>query len=451
MTTLAPTIPNSEQHGSPRVRRPSLPIAPVGMVVFAVLLLSRTPIAAGEVRVGTARVDITPPAGFVMGGYSARQGVSQGVHDPLFATAVVMKTAGTTLAVVSLDLRSFPSSHVVETLRELYGIEHTLLCSTHTHSGPLTWEDKAWPQPDQSWFRSTEQKIIAVVREAAGSLFEAEIRVGTGEVYLGHNRRMPGDNGRTVMLWRNEEQRPTSPVDPKVRVVQILDTSGRTRAVLVNYACHAVVLGPDNRAISADWPGFMRARVEEQMDGALCLFIQGAAGDTNPFLDKQPLTEGGFEEAGKTGQEMAAEVLRLLEEKRTSRVGGDLKIRQDLLEASHRWIPEKTIQIGVSTLLVGRELAIACWPGEAFVDFQLGLADLSPTAQTFFFGYCFSAGEKWAGYFPTIQAAVEGGYGASYNTTVAVGTGENLLRLNLRRLHEMLGELEVQPSDLPGQ
>jgi hypothetical protein len=36
-------------------------------------------------------------------------------------------------------------------------------------------------------------------------------------------------------------------------------------------------------------------------------------------------------------------------------------------------------------------------------------------------------GGIWAGYLPTIRAAVEGGYGADYNTTVEVGTGEMLV------------------------
>ena len=110
--------------------------------VLLAILLSQVSLAAEGLQIGVARTDITPPIGHVMGGYSARKGGSVGVHDPLYATAVVMKSRGESVALVSLDLRSFPSNRVVQTLREEHGIAHTLLSSTHTHSGPLTWEDK---------------------------------------------------------------------------------------------------------------------------------------------------------------------------------------------------------------------------------------------------------------------------------------------------------------------
>ncbi len=151
------------------------------IAVLPAILLSQTSLFAAEgLQVGVARTDITPPVGYLMGGYSARKGGSQGIHDPLYATTVVMKSGGESLALVSLDLRSFPSNRVLKTLRQDYGIAHTLLCSTHTHSGPLTWEDKTWPDPDHSWFQETEQKVIAVVSETASSLFEAGIRSGQG-------------------------------------------------------------------------------------------------------------------------------------------------------------------------------------------------------------------------------------------------------------------------------
>ena len=46
---------------------------------------------ADELRAGTAKVDITPPAGFALWGYAARKDLpSVGVHDPLLARVVVL-------------------------------------------------------------------------------------------------------------------------------------------------------------------------------------------------------------------------------------------------------------------------------------------------------------------------------------------------------------------------
>jgi len=40
------------------------------------------------------------------------------------------------------------------------------------------------------------------------------------------------------------------------------DSAGSPLAILVNYACHPVVFGPDNRLYSADFPGAMTREVE---------------------------------------------------------------------------------------------------------------------------------------------------------------------------------------------
>jgi neutral ceramidase len=408
-------------------------------VALMVLLAMPGQIWGTDIQAGLARVEITPPVGHVMGGYSARQGGSVAVHDPLYATALVLKSGKDSVAIVSLDLRSFPTERVLRLVREKTGIAHVMLCSTHTHSGPLTWEDKGWPTAERSWFADTEEKVVALVERAAAAMFPARLEYGRSEVVLGHNRRLIGEDGTVVMLWRNEERIPTSPIDPTVRVVRIADAAGNTRGLLVNYACHPVILGPDNRDISADWPGFMRGALEEAIPGARVLFLQGAAGDINPFLDKQPVAEGGFEAARDAGRQMADAVLSSLRSMDGS--GRDvrgLQVREDLLEIPHRSEPGRSIPVGVIQVLLGDRIALVGWPGEPFVELQMKLAELSPVPHTLLAGYCYSAGGVWAGYLPTRRAAAEGGYGASYNTTVAVGTGERLVELALRRFNEML-------------
>jgi hypothetical protein len=42
------------------------------------------------------------------------------------------------------------------------------------------------------------------------------------------------------------------------------------------------VLGPENREVSADWPGVLRREVE-RATGAPCLFLQGATANVNPL------------------------------------------------------------------------------------------------------------------------------------------------------------------------
>jgi len=63
----------------------------------------------------------------------------------------------------------------------------------------------------------------------------------------------------------------------------------------------------------------------------------------------------------------------------------------------------------------------------------------------FFMGY--SNGNF--GYFPTVRAASQGGYGAaSTSTHVEVGAGERMVNQALVRVYELLGRLTDAPEDL---
>ncbi|MBL8187668.1 MAG: neutral/alkaline non-lysosomal ceramidase N-terminal domain-containing protein [Acidobacteria bacterium] len=421
----------------------------IKLAVQALLLMcvATSLVVAAELSAGVARVEITPPVGFPMGGYAARQGPSTGVHDPLFATVLLLKTEGGSVAIVSCDLRSFPSERIVNLARQRKLADHVLISVTHNHSGPMTWEDKSWPKPDRSWFAETEDKILNAIEEASRKLFTARIAAGFGEIYLGHNRRKVAADGKVTMLWRNAERQPTSPIDPTVGVIRVDDETGKPRVVLVNYACHAVVLGPDNRQISADYPGYLRQRIEQALPGALCLFVQGGAGDINPYHDKQPVAENGFGEAEKTGNELAAEVLKVASKlKPTANASSRLQAIAEVKEFRDRWDATKTIKAGLTTLLLNNSIAIATVPGEPFVDLQIALRDKSEIANTFLFGYTYSAGGEWIGYVPALKAATEGGYGAGYNTTIEVGAGEAMIDRHIVNLFTLMGKLKKSPS-----
>ena len=416
---------------------------------FVVLLLGVYSVdAAGkEAMAGVARVEVTPPVGSPMGGYSAREGPSTGVHDPLYATVLVLKSAGVTVAIVSCDLRSFPSERIIALARERKLADHVLIAVTHNHSGPLTWEDKGWPRPERSWFADTEDRILRAIENARKQMFPARIAAGFGEVYLGHNRRQVSADGEVTMLWRNAERKPTAPIDPTVGVIRVDDDAGKPRALIVNYACHAVILGPDNRLISADYPGYVARRIEHELTGALCLFTQGGAGDINPYLDKQPVAENGFGEAEKMGNALADAALAVARKlKPQANHNARLLAAAEVLSFKDRWDTKRSMRAGLTTLLIDEQIAIATIPGEPFVDLQIALRDKSEVLYTFLFGYTYSAGGEWIGYVPTIRAASEGGYGAGYNTRIEVGAGEALIDRHLVNLFTLSGKLQTSPS-----
>ncbi len=284
----------------------------------------------------------------------------------------------------------------------------------------------------------------------------ARLGVGWGRVDLGHNRRRVRADGTVEMLWENRRGIPTSPVDKSVAVVAFDTPAGEPIATLVNLAIHPVVLGPENLEYSADYPGAMMAVVERGVGGQ-AMFLQGAAGDINPFWDKTSLADGAYEQMRSMGETIGAEVVRVRKELLFADVDS-IALGVERVQISPRWdIDDPAIRAGVrrdyverfgregeaevKTLLIGSDLALASFPGEFFVEHGLRLKDESVVINTLFVGY--SNGHL--GYFPTIKAAAQGGYGAGSSTIVEVGAGELLVNRALINLAYLSGQVSRTP------
>lgn len=230
---------------------------------------------------GVARVTITPPVGMYMPGMERTED-SHGLRDDLYATALAVSDGTTEAVIVSCDLLMVHPD-LVRRVREEAAARtgvpgaHIMLCATHCHSGAVC---NAWPG-SRPMFRAYSENLayllVGLVRMAHDRLAPAGVGFGRGEARIGINRRLTRPDGVTVI-----DANPEGPVDPELGLLRVDAADGRPLAVLVNYACHPVVLGNGSNVISADWPGAMR-RALEPVTGALTLFIQGAGADINPL------------------------------------------------------------------------------------------------------------------------------------------------------------------------
>ncbi len=401
----------------------------IGMVMPAVALTG-----------GAASRDITPPAGGSMYGFADRgANVSTGIHGPLHARALVLQSANNHVVILSLDLGGI-SSESMETIRttvkEKTGLENLVFAVSHSHSAGSF--QKNFPSEAAPWAGDVETKLIDAIQEAMANLAPVKIGVGWGNLEEGHNRRLIHDNGEVEMLWSNRDRIPTSPVDHAVGVIRIEREDATPLATLVNFTCHPVILGPDNLSISADFPGAMARRVQESIGGQ-CMFLQGACGDINPFGDKTPVSEGGFEEMERMGYALADEVLRVSKEINTAKTDADITFNRETVSLAPRRARKvvRMIEAEISTITIGDDIALATFPGEFFVEHGLTLKEKSKFAHTFFVGYANGS----LGYFPTINACVEGGYGADFGTSVEPGAGEHLVNRALINLYLQTGNL----------
>jgi neutral/alkaline ceramidase-like enzyme len=441
--------------------------------VSAVVFVSM-PSFASTLRAGTAKVDITPSGGEALWGYEDRVKPATGTIDPLYARVLVLESGEKRLALVTLDLgRSFgPGS--LERLREAAkrssGISCLLVAASHTHSAPVI--DDEYKHGPPAWEVAALEKIEHAIQEAAKGLTEARIGTGTGVAYIGHNRLRLNPDGTVSWFERNPTHIPTWPVDPTVTVIRIDRADGEPMAVLTNYACHPVVFGSDNLRYSADFPGVMNRVVEEKLGGrALSFFLQGAPGDINPYYAVTPIQEDAIKLRDWTGERLGREAARVAAEIHTRNAAQPgLEFAEESMTVRLRWSPEnfrkalvkflgpqgmetygaqiKTeFPVSVATVLINRQIAVMTVPGEPFVDFQMNWRDRCPAPVAVLMGYT----NGYYGYFPTIAAAANGGYGAaSASTWVEPGAGERIVDRAVIKIYEMLGRMTDAPDELKG-
>ncbi len=436
----------------------SSPLRPSSVLVLSAILLGASP-AAAQLEVGTASADVTPDPGGRMYGYGARGAEpSRGVHDPLVARALVAFDGRTKVALVTLDL-GYVDTDVTSRARaavaDAIGLNDVLITASHTHSGPAL--AAGGQTTELQYADELVQAITSAVVEADANRTRAKLAAGWGRLEEGHNRRRVLPDGTVEMRWANRDRRPTNPVDHTIGVLAFDTLAGAPIATLVNFACHPVVLGPENLELSADYPGSLVAMVD-RLVGGQTMFLQGAAGDINPFWDKTPPAEGAFEESQRMGEALAREVLRVRADVTGYEDTPWVSLHRDVVALGPRWdIGDARVQAGVgtdaiarfererdaeiATLLFGPSVAIAMFPGEFFVEHGLQLKQQSMVRHTLFVGYA----NGHAGYFPTIRAAAEGGYGADSSTIVELGAGEHLVNRALINLHFQAGKLSALP------
>jgi hypothetical protein len=416
-------------------------------VALLCVLLSAAPLhAADGLRAGAARVDVTPPTGHPMWGYAARKDApSVGVLGRLQARALVLAAGGDRIALVSLDLGRAPprasTAAIRARVKEATGIEHIFLVASHTHHGPVLELDK-WPTEKTSYVRQLERKLADLIIEANKALKPARLGVASKEVALNRNRH---------------SKRADAPVDRELLVLRVEDAAGRLIAHAVNFAAHPTMLPAATHQFSPDYPGPLCALVEKET-GAPCLFLQGAAGD----LSTKPPAGGAGPE--KFGQSLGREVLTLARALRCEPAEkAVLKVREDDFAfrsrldinnpvvatlLSRAFFPEliafyqreyrEGVRPHLTTALLDGRIGFVGVSGEFFCGHSLALKRRARLPHLFFLGYC----NDYQQYFPTIEAASEGGYGTQPTVSPAeLGAGERVMDRALLRLYQMRGNL----------
>jgi len=180
---------------------------------------------------------------------------------------------------------------------------NVMVATTHTHGGPATDE------------RGNES---AAIRDYVASLCERAVRCALDAAQRTVPARMMLNFGHEPTVGKNR-RRAGGLIDPAVQTIRIEDTAGGVIGVLCSYACHPVTLGPDNRSITADYPGAVVRALEATYPGAVAIFATGCAGQINTghlaeaSLAIRPSNVRTFSEADRLGKAIAGAAIQAAE------------------------------------------------------------------------------------------------------------------------------------------
>ena len=262
---------------------------------------------SGSLRAGAARVDITPPADefpFPLVP-SGRMPSFVGVHDPLYARALVLDDGSTQLAILVVDVSEIPKHEEFQrTVAQALGIPEAnlILAASHTHSEPLmNYHENPLPGAlrdaqivpstgqEAQWTRELNRVIqgtAEAARQAKQQLRPARLAFARGQAYVSIH---DGETGAGD---------PSGPSDKNLDVLRFVGTDGTPIALLVDYGVPSSIMlhnitRYNGAEVSGDLLGTAAQLIEKQSPNApVVLFASGADGDQRPIFRSTPVAVG---------------------------------------------------------------------------------------------------------------------------------------------------------------
>lgn len=258
-------------------------------------------------------------------GFGQRR-AAQGVHDSLWARAVVFDDGQTRMAIVAIDAIGFGHDDVVNVrkrISEETNLAYITITSTHVHQSPDLigmWGKGMFSSGvDPAYMEMVVSQTARAVEEAVAALEPAHLRIAqdlTGAKDLLKDTRDP------------------QVFDPALRIIQAVQPqSGKTIGTMLFWADHPETLWSDNLLISSDFPHAFRHGMESGVYdgdslvveglGGISIYINGAIGGLmtthpttpipDPFRDTSYL-EPSFLKAETQGKQLALLSLAALQD-----------------------------------------------------------------------------------------------------------------------------------------
>lgn len=262
-----------------------------------------------QLRIGWAGTDITPEKSVLIPGQLYFR-VSEGIRDPLTATALVLDTGDDCVIFVSCDLVAIPDElgdAVRRNLRDMLdqdeGIDpfKVILHATHTHTGadirlpstiselPHHIRERFSVMGPEAYIEFAAGRIAQAIGEAWTSRTLGGISYGQSDAVIGRNRRWVNEEGHARMYGLTEAVQDRfrhieGYEDHCIQILATYDLHDQLTGIVLNIPCPSQ--GEGNRhEISADWWHEAREALRQRYGADIHILPQcSAAGDLTSHL-----------------------------------------------------------------------------------------------------------------------------------------------------------------------
>ena len=199
---------------------------------------------------GSGRFDAVWIAGF------HNRKPAKGVHDDLWARAMVLDDGSVRMAWVALDAIGFFGCDIIDirkSLPESLEIDYVIVSSSHTHSAPDLmglWGPGALRSGvDPDYMEYVKRQSAEAIITATGNLRPARFRFATDS------------DGAESMI---ADTRKPVVINPELRIMQAIDAeTDETLGTLVQWDNHPETIWSRNLMITSDFPHYLREGIEK--------------------------------------------------------------------------------------------------------------------------------------------------------------------------------------------
>lgn len=264
-------------------------------------------------------------------------------NDPLYVKALALDDGTTKMVIITLDVVAIEEigpikngylEKVRSQIQKDLNIKPSNILVNVSHCHGVVRADVA-------------ELTVQAVKQACSNMVAVNAGVGVGfEDRVMENRRYIMKDGsqadvrRAYSLPPDEAIASIGPIDPEIGVLRLDRKNGKPLAVVYNFAVHPIE-GVPNGGNTADMIGFASKVIEENVDGAMALFLQGCAGDINPVNYKNFETPPNAEPLGNL---LGLSVLRALKKIHVV-PGGKIKVIHETMD-----LPRADFQRRIDTL-----------------------------------------------------------------------------------------------------